>query len=113
MLGRRWTHGVVLGGVDGSEDFVGGDGEDAFFLLLDAGLEAAAGELDAMVENAVRRAIGEPLARDVARGEDGDAGRADSGGEVHGSTVVADEQASTGEGGCRFARSEAAAEVDD
>lgn len=101
------------GGADGCEDFVDGDGEDAFLLLLDAGFEAAAGALDAVVEDAVVGAVGEPLARDVARGEDGDAGRADGGGEVHGAGVVADEEARAGEGGGGFAWGEAAAEVDD
>lgn len=58
-------------------------------------------------------AVGEPLARDVAGGEDGDAGCADGGGEVHGAGVVADEEAGAGEGGGGFAGREAAAEIDD
>ena len=99
--------------MDFGQDLVDGDGEDAFLLLLDAGFEAAAGALDAVVEDAVMRAVGKPLARDVARGEDGDAGRADGGGEVHRARVVADEEARAGEGGGGFARGEAAAEVDD
>ena len=99
--------------MDGAEDFVRGDGEDAFLLLLDAGLEAAAGALDTVVEDAVLRAVGEPLARNVARGEDGDARGADGGGEVHRPAVVADEEARAGEGSGGFARGEAAAEIDD
>ena len=70
--------------MDFGEDFVDGDGENAFLLLLDTGFEAAAGALDAVVEDAVGGAVREPLMRNVARGEDGDAGRADGGGEVHG-----------------------------
>ncbi len=99
--------------MDGAEDFVGGDGEDAFFLLLDAGLEATAGALDTVVEDAVLRAVGEPLARNVARGEDGDARGADGGGEVHRPAVVADEEARAGEGSGGFPWGEAAAEIDD
>ena len=99
--------------MDGGEDLIDGDGEDALLLLLDAGFEAAAGALDAVIEDAVVGSVGEPLARDVARGEDGDARCVDGGGEVHGPAVVADEEASASEGGGGLARGEAATEVDD
>jgi hypothetical protein len=111
--GLEAGHAFRKRGVDGAENLVNGDGEQAFFLLLDACLEAAAGALDAVVEDAVLGAVGEPLARDVSSGEDGDAGCADGGGEVHGAGVVADEEPRAGQGGGGFARREAAAEVDD
>lgn len=84
---------------DGVHDLVDGDGEDAFLALLDAGLQAAAGAFDAVVDDAVAVAVGEPLPREVARGEDGDATGADGSGEMHGAAVMADEEASTGKGG--------------
>src|SRR6185437_16342114 len=104
---------LIQGGADFGEDLVDGDGEDALLLLFDAGLQAATGTLDAVVEDAVGGAVGKPLAGNVARGEDGDAGCADGGGEVHRAAVMADEKTGAGEGGGGFARGEAAAEVDD
>ena len=82
-------------------------------MLFDAGFEAAAGAFDAVVEDAVLGAVGKPLARDVARGEDGNAGRADGGGEVHGAGIVADKEARAGEGSGGFARREATTKADD
>ena len=84
-----------------------------FFSFDDAGFEAAAPAVGLVVEDAMLLAVGEPDARFVARGEDGDAGGLDGGGEVHGAAVVADEDAGLGEDGGAFARGEEAAEIDD
>ena len=86
------------------EDLVDSDGGEAFFLLDDAGLEAAAPAVGLVVEDAMLFAVGEPDAGLVAGGEDGDAWRLDGGGEVHGAAVMADEDAGVGEDGGALAR---------
>lgn len=98
---------------DFGEDFGDGNRGEALFFLFDAGLEAAAPTIDLMVQDAVLAAMGEPDAGLVAGGKDGDTRGLDGSGKVHGAAVVADEDASLGEGCSAFAGGEEAAEVDD
>ena len=94
----------LVAALKNQRELVDGDGGEAASALEDAGLEATAGAVGGVVEDAVAVAVGEPDAGQVAGGEDGDAGRLDGGGEVHGAAIVAEEEAGAGEDSGALAR---------
>ena len=106
----RW---LAESGANLRDHLIDGDGGEAFFLFDDAGLEAAAPTVGLVVEDAMLFAVREPDSGLVARGEDGDAGGLDGGGEVHGAAVVTDEEMGVADGGGAFTRGEEATEIDD
>lgn len=55
--------------MDSCQNFLGRDGSEAFFLLLNAGLQFAAPAVDLMVNNFMVLSPGKPDARPVARGK--------------------------------------------
>lgn len=94
-LALRPTHSGQSGG-GGAEDFVDGEFADAVAAVgvgLDAGGggvgQAGAGELS--LQDGVAVADGAPDGG-VLRAEEGDDGRADGGGDVHGAAVVAEKE---------------------
>ena len=105
--------GLAEDGADFVDDFVDCNRGQALFAFDDAGFEAAPPAVGLVVEDSMLFAVGEPDARLVAGGKDGDARRLNGCGEVHGSAVVTDEYWSLREDSGALSRCQQAAKIDD
>ncbi len=94
------------------QHFARRNGRQAFLLLFDANLQIASPAVGAVVDHLMMFAPGKPCSRSIPRREHDHAGCSDGGSQMHGATVMPEEQPGARHYGGGFPRCDAAAQVD-
>jgi len=100
-------------GANLGDDLIDCNRGEASLAFDDAGFQAATPALGLVVEDAMLFAVGEPDARFVPGGKDGDTRGLHCCGKVHGAAVVSDKDRGLGEDGGALTRCQQATEIDD